>query len=63
VSGQTDIARYIYIGVTLLGYPEKDVWRMTPYKLMRLFEIHKEFNPDRFGSPEFDPVDVALGGI
>lgn len=52
----------------MLGYPEREVWRMTPYKIMRLFEIHKSFYPDRFGGsgdlPEgLDAIDIALGGL
>jgi hypothetical protein len=37
---------------------------MTPYKIMTLFRIHKEFNPDRFKpiEPEAD-IDTALGGL
>ena len=63
--------RLIYIGVTLLGYPEKEVWRMTAYKILTLFRIHREFNPDRF-KPDpmeearqkgIDPIDIALGGL
>jgi len=57
----------LYIGVTLLRWPEREVWRMTPYKLMTLFKIHKKFNPDRFKqepeAPEgMDDVEFALTG-
>jgi hypothetical protein len=41
---------------------------MTPYKLNALYDVHKEFNPDRFkqtpkGSEKLDPIDEALGGF
>lgn len=47
---------------------------MTPYKIITLFTIHKEFNPDRFkvdpprakvllDEDGFDDIDVALGGF
>ena len=39
---------------------------MTPYKISTLFNIHKEFNPDRFKpeKPEgLDDIDEALGGL
>jgi len=37
---------------------------MTPYKIITLFRIHKEFNPDRFKpeKPEAD-IDDVLGGL
>lgn len=56
----------IYIGVTLLHFPEHEVWHMTPYKITKLFEIHREFNPDRFetkNNPHMDPIDAALAGF
>lgn len=64
----------MYIGVTLLRWPEPAVWKMTPYKIITLFTIHKEFNPDRFKDDPpkaqgmldedgFDDIDVALGGL
>ena len=37
------VARCLFIGKTLLGYPEKEVWRMTLRKLMLLYtEYQKE---------------------
>ena len=39
---------------------------MTPYKIMTLFNIHKEFNPAQFkqGKPEgISDIDYALGGL
>jgi hypothetical protein len=41
---------------------------MTPYKITKLFRIHRTFNPDRF-KPEaekpdgIDDIDAALGGL
>ena len=61
-----DLARLLYIGVTLLHWPEREVWLMTPYKILTLFNIHKMFNPDKFEQPQpegVDAIDVALGGL
>ena len=53
----------MYIGVTLLHWPEPAVWRMTPFKLLSLFRIHKEFNSDRFKTDDStDDLDAVLGG-
>ena len=62
--GIIDLARLLYIGVTLLRWSEAEVWRMTPYKILTLFRIHKQFNPDRFKpeEPEAD-IDDVLGGL
>ena len=62
--GVIDLARLLYIGVTLLRWSEAEVWRMTPYKILTLFRIHKQFNPDRFKpeEPEAD-IDDVLGGL
>lgn len=49
-----------------MGWPEKDVWKMTPYKLIRLFEIHREMNPRTYGKTrkkKLDAIDEALGGL
>ena len=40
---------------------------MTPYKLCRLYEIHKEYigggaAPEK-SSSQIDPIDAALGGL
>jgi len=57
------------MGITILGFTEREVWRMTPYKILTLFSIHREFNPDKFKPPEDDPpedlddIDMALGGF
>lgn len=54
--------------MTILGFPEREVWKLTPYKIMALFRIHKTFNSDKFGQEkeipeEQDPIDIALGGL
>jgi hypothetical protein len=40
---------------------------MTPYKLISLYNIHKEFNPDKFvlkDNRDIDgDIDSALGGL
>ena len=41
---------------------------MTPYKILRLFSIHKTFNSDRFKQEKrefagMDDIDIALGGL
>ena len=62
--GIIDLARLLYIGVTLLRWSEAEVWRMTPYKILTLFKIHREFNPDRFKPvPKEVDIDDVLGGI
>ena len=55
----------------MLRYPEREVWRMTPYKINTLFGYHKEYNPQQFSErprtqaqPDgMDAIDVALGGF
>lgn len=37
------VARCIYIGKTVLGYTEKEVWHMTLRKLMLLFAEHQDY--------------------
>ncbi len=67
-----DLARLLYIGVALLHYPEVEVWKMSPYKLLRLYECHKYYHaqqgfhqvPQQSGNkPSIDAIDVALGGF
>jgi len=56
----------IYIGVTELGYPERDVWKMTPFKILTLFKIHRHSHPERFTQPKPDDIadiDLAMGGF
>ena len=37
---------------------------MTPYKILALFRIHREFNPDRFKPEEKEAdIDDVLGGL
>jgi hypothetical protein len=38
---------------------------MTPYKILTLFRLHREFNPDRFTqeTEEMADIDRALGGM
>jgi len=38
------MTRCIYIGTTVLGYPEKDVWKMTVRKLLLLYQEHQKYN-------------------
>ena len=56
----------------MLGYTEAATWKKTPYQLQRLFEYHKEYNPQQFRnssiknpeSPDgMDAIDIALGGL
>ena len=52
-----------------MRYAEKEVWRMTPYKIQTLFRYHKEYNPQQYKQtaeevPDgVDAIDVALGGF
>ena len=51
-------------GEARIRWPEADVWKMTPYKILTLFRIHKEFNPDRFKPEEKEAdIDDVLGGL
>ena len=34
------VARYLYIGTTVLGYTERDVWKMPLNKLTALYTEH-----------------------
>ncbi len=62
--GIIDLARLLDIGVTLLRWSEAEVWRMTPYKILTLFKIHREFNPDLLKPvPKEVDIDDVLGGI
>lgn len=49
-----NFAQLIFIGKTLLGYSEKEVWYMTLRKLMQLFKEYKIFNgiEKRYETPE-----------
>lgn len=48
------LTRWLFIGKTLLGYEEEDVWVMTPRRIMLLYNEYKE----EFGYR--DRVFVAL---
>lgn len=37
------LARCLYIGKTVLGYPEKEVWKMTLRKLIILHTEHLKY--------------------
>ena len=69
-----NFARYLYLGVTLLNFSEQEVRAMTPHKVLALFDIHKEFNPDKFGQDtptattegnqsDYDTLNSILGGL
>jgi len=52
--------------VTILGWPEQEVWFMTLHKIVALFSVHKEFNKDRFKQdlPQgLADIDDVLGGL
>jgi len=58
----------LYIGVTLLGFAEREIWLMTPYKLLALFRVHRAYCPQRKGFLEeaeagMSDIDIALGGL
>lgn len=38
---------------------------MTPYKILTLFKIHREFNPDKFEETETNITDIddIFGGL
>lgn len=71
-AGKIDIARLLYIGTSILNFPEREVWKMTAYKLMTLFKIHRSFHLETFGGTKYprggnpdyeDDIDCALGGL
>nr|DAG53386.1 MAG TPA: hypothetical protein [Caudoviricetes sp.] len=54
----------------MLRYTEREAWRLTPYKILKFFKYHKEYNPAQFGrartqpkSEYIDDIDAALGGF
>lgn len=62
----------LYIAVTMLRFTEHEAWKLTPYKILKLFKYHKEYNPLQFGggnttqsqkSRYIDDIDKALGGF
>lgn len=57
-----DLTLWLYIGAVELGFPEREVWRMTYFKLSELFRIHKLFHPERFSQvPKESDIDEILG--
>jgi len=58
------LARLLYIGVTILGFREREVCRMTPHKIIALFNLHREYNPDKYkpAHKEAD-IDDIFGGL
>ncbi len=57
------LASFIYIGVTLLRFSEVEVWRMTPFKLMELYRVYKEFHgiKTKSNDGEVDIDDILRG--
>lgn len=59
--------------MVLLGYPERQAWRKTPYQITTLFRYHREYNPHIFETGKsdakqkemegMDDIDIALGGL
>ncbi len=40
------------------------MWRMTPFKIITLFKIHKKFNPGQFKPDETETdIDDVLRGL
>lgn len=49
-----------------------EAWKKTPFQIIKLFEYHKEYNPQQFnvqkstgnqGMEQLDDIDIALGGM
>lgn len=51
-----DIARCLYIGKVLLGYPEREVWQMTLGKLLALYREYKKDHGIESKKPTIDDV-------
>lgn len=55
--------------MVLLHYSEKETWKLTPYKLTRLFRIHREYTQHKANGTEKSQqingaaIDIALGGL
>ena len=56
-------ARLIFIGVTLLGRPEREVWLMPLGDLLDQWEIYRQFNGLAKAKVERDIDDVVPIGI
>jgi len=54
-----DIERMVYIGTTVLGYQEQDVWEMTPGKIGTLHNQHLRYNDRIFIEKEVS-IDEAI---
>jgi len=39
------------MGVTVLGFTEREVWKMTPYKIQTLYSIHREYTDPNYTAP------------
>ena len=58
------LARFIYIGVTLLRFSEVEVWRVAPFKLMQLYRVYKEFHGIKTNSNDGEvDIDDILQGL
>lgn len=61
----------LYIAIVFLRYEEAAAWRKTPYQIIKLFQYHKEYNPQTFKqetnnkqqAETMDAIDLALGGL
>lgn len=53
----------------MLRYSQAETLKKTPYQISKLFEYHKEYNPQQFRRPvaqeeqPMDDIDIALGGF
>jgi len=51
----------------MLRLPEHEAWKKTPYQIMRLFRLHKEYNgmneQTATKGEQLAPIDIALGGF
>ena len=56
MSGAFPLARCLFIGKTLLGYPEREVWHMTLRKLLLLHTEYLKENGRWKPAPTLDDV-------
>jgi len=35
----------------MLGFSERETWKMTPYKIKTLFSLHREYNDPNYTAP------------
>ncbi len=55
---------YLHAGL-VLGYPEREVWRMTPRKIYALYRAHIQYVDDCahiFAVRCINALNIALGG-